>query len=158
MDGLDRLEAMLANLAREATNAAEQLTKADGRSRGAVRDALRQVAQASQALKSEARDFASAIRAHDANVCAIDAAKSAGIWQDQPIRGWDVSCDSRIFACEYPQMTVLTGGPGQLVHAHSDNEQCRIDDIAGFADFLAHYLMRLAGTISQITGKASVNG
>ncbi|BDI04523.1 hypothetical protein CATMQ487_14930 [Sphaerotilus microaerophilus] len=73
---LDRLEAMLANLAREATNAAEQLTKADGRSRGAVRDALRQVAQASQALKSEARDFASAIRAHDANVCAIDAARA----------------------------------------------------------------------------------
>src|SRR5690606_31991399 len=91
-------------------------------------------------------------------LCAIDAAKSAGIWQDQPIRGWDVSCDSRIFACEYPQMTVLSGGPGQLVPAHSDNERCRIDDIAGFADFLAHYLMRLAGTISQTTGKASVNG
>jgi hypothetical protein len=54
---------------------------------------------------------------------AIESARDASIWRDEPIRGWDVSCDSRIFASEYPQMPVITTGPGSLQHAHSDAEQ-----------------------------------
>jgi hypothetical protein len=45
---------------------------------------------------------------------ALAAARDAGIEDSGPVRGWDVSCDSRLFACEYPDLTVLTGGPGAL--------------------------------------------
>lgn len=74
---LDQLEATLAGLAAESAAAAGNLVKADGRSRGEVRDALRQVAQACLTLKAEVRDFAGALRAHDANACAIEAARSS---------------------------------------------------------------------------------
>ena len=71
-------------------------------------------------------------------------------WRDEPIRGWDVSCDSRIFACEYPEMPVLTSGPGDLVHAHADNEQVEIEEVVQFAEFLAYYILRQTGTITSV--------
>lgn len=73
---LDGLASLMEKLAGEAAETADQLVKADGRSRGQVRDAFRAVAAAAQALRSEARDFASAVRAHDANVWAIASAKA----------------------------------------------------------------------------------
>ncbi len=78
---------------------------------------------------------------------AIAAAKTAGIWQEGPIRGWDVSCDSRIFACEYSDLLVLTSGPGHLIHAHADNEQVHIGEVVKFAEFLACFLLKHTGTI-----------
>jgi acetylornithine deacetylase/succinyl-diaminopimelate desuccinylase-like protein len=77
---------------------------------------------------------------------AIEAAKAAGIWKDDPIRGWDVSCDARIFACEYPDLAVLTGGPGALNYAHSDFEQIDVNEMVRFAEFLAHFMLRQTGT------------
>lgn len=78
---------------------------------------------------------------------AIDAARAAKIWKDEPIRGWDVSCDSRIFAGEYPQMTVLTTGPGSLNFAHSDQEHIEITEMVKFSEFLAYYILKQTGTI-----------
>ena len=63
---------------------------------------------------------------------AIASAKKCGIWKDDPVCGWTVSCDSRLFAGEYPDMPVLTSGPGLLAHAPrrsgavEDRRSCRI--------------------------------
>jgi acetylornithine deacetylase/succinyl-diaminopimelate desuccinylase-like protein len=84
---------------------------------------------------------------------ALAAARDAGIEDSGPVRGWDVSCDSRLFACEYPDLTVLTGGPGHLVHAHGDNEQIEIAEMVRFAEFLALFILRHAGT-RQTTNKS----
>lgn len=78
---------------------------------------------------------------------AIEAARAAGIWrEDQPVCGWDVSCDARLFACEYPDdLVVLTGGPGHLRHAHADDEQIDIDDVVSFARFLMEFILNRCG-------------
>jgi hypothetical protein len=78
---------------------------------------------------------------------AIEAARAAGVWKEGPIRGWDASCDARIFACEYPGMPVITSGPGLLRYAHSDHEQINIRDVAKASEFLAHFVLRQTGTL-----------
>jgi acetylornithine deacetylase/succinyl-diaminopimelate desuccinylase-like protein len=77
---------------------------------------------------------------------AVEAAKATGLWRDEPIRGWDVSCDSRIFACEYPDLTVITTGPGSLRYAHSDHEHIDIPEMVRFAEFLAYFILKQTGT------------
>jgi acetylornithine deacetylase/succinyl-diaminopimelate desuccinylase-like protein len=72
---------------------------------------------------------------------ALAAAKACGMWRDQPITGWNVSCDARLFATEYPGMPVLTSGPGQLTHAHSDEEQLDLEELRTATEFVALYLM-----------------
>ena len=78
---------------------------------------------------------------------AIAAAKTCGLWKDEPVAGWTVSCDARLFATEYPGMPVLTFGPGELAFAHSDQEQIALKDIMKAAEFLALFLLRQTGTI-----------
>ena len=78
---------------------------------------------------------------------AIAAARMCGIWRDEPVTGWTVSCDARLFATEYPGMPVLTFGPGELAFAHSDQEQIALRDVAKAAEFLALFLLRQTGTI-----------
>ena len=78
---------------------------------------------------------------------AIAAAKKSGIWRNEPVAGWTVSCDARLFATEYPGMSVLTFGPGELAFAHSDQEQIALRDVAKAAEFLALFLLRQTGTI-----------
>jgi acetylornithine deacetylase/succinyl-diaminopimelate desuccinylase-like protein len=78
---------------------------------------------------------------------AIAAAKMCGIWRDEPVMGWTVSCDARLFATEYPGMPVLTFGPGELAFAHSDQEQIALRDVAKAAEFFALFLLRQTGTI-----------
>jgi acetylornithine deacetylase/succinyl-diaminopimelate desuccinylase-like protein len=77
---------------------------------------------------------------------AIAAAKACGIWKNEPVLGWTVSCDARLFATEYPNMPVLTFGPGQLAHAHSDQEQIGVDELRTAAEFLALFLLQQTGT------------
>jgi len=79
---------------------------------------------------------------------AIAAAKSCGLWKNEPILGWTVSCDARLFAGEYPGLDVLTFGPGQLIHAHSDDEQIDLDEIRKATEFLAAFLLCQTGTIN----------
>ena len=79
---------------------------------------------------------------------AIAAAKACGLWKNEPILGWTVSCDARLFATEYPEMQVLTFGPGQLAFAHSDQEQITLEDIRAAAEFLAVFLLRQTGTLA----------
>jgi acetylornithine deacetylase/succinyl-diaminopimelate desuccinylase-like protein len=78
---------------------------------------------------------------------AIAAAKTCGFWKNEPVLGWTVSCDARLFATEYPGMQVLTFGPGQLAFAHSDQEQIALDEIRVAAEFLAVFLLKQTGTL-----------
>ncbi|MEP0841544.1 MAG: hypothetical protein HRF43_02390 [Phycisphaerae bacterium] len=77
---------------------------------------------------------------------AIAAARQAGVYQEGPVRGWDVSCDARIFACEYPGLPVITTGPGLLRYAHSDQEQIDMRAVAGASEFIFHYILRQTGS------------
>jgi acetylornithine deacetylase/succinyl-diaminopimelate desuccinylase-like protein len=78
---------------------------------------------------------------------AHTAAEVCGLWKDEPVLGWTVSCDARLFATEYPGMPVLTFGPGQLVYAHSDQEQIDIGEIRAAAEFIAVFLLIYTGTL-----------
>jgi acetylornithine deacetylase/succinyl-diaminopimelate desuccinylase-like protein len=80
---------------------------------------------------------------------AVTVAKSCGVWKNEPVLGWTVSCDARLFASEYPGMDVLTFGPGRLVHAHSDQEQITLDEIRVAAEFLALFLLVQTGTLPE---------
>ncbi|HPA20200.1 MAG TPA: M20/M25/M40 family metallo-hydrolase [Verrucomicrobiae bacterium] len=77
---------------------------------------------------------------------AIAAARACGFWREQPVMGWTVSCDSRLFATEYPGMPVLTFGAGKLAHAHADNEQINLGELRSAVEFLALFLLRHTGT------------
>jgi len=78
---------------------------------------------------------------------AMAAAKECNIWQDEPVAGWTVSCDARLFATEYPGMPVLTFGPGELAFAHSDQEQIKVRDILKAVEFLTLFLLKQTGTV-----------
>lgn len=79
---------------------------------------------------------------------AIAAARTCGLWKNEPVCGWTVSCDARLFAGEYPGLPVLTFGPGELAYAHSDDEQIAVDDIRKAVEFLALFLLRQTGTLA----------
>jgi acetylornithine deacetylase/succinyl-diaminopimelate desuccinylase-like protein len=66
-----------------------------------------------------------------------------------PVLGWTVSCDARLFASEYPGLQVLTFGPGQLAFAHSDHEQISLQEIQAAVEFLVLFLMRQTGTLAE---------
>lgn len=70
------------------------------------------------------------------------------ITPDEPVRGWDVSCDARLFAGEYPGMPVITSGPGELHFAHADNEQIFLPDLFNSIVFNALYLLKETGSIT----------
>ncbi|MFA6931394.1 MAG: M20/M25/M40 family metallo-hydrolase [Lentisphaeria bacterium] len=79
---------------------------------------------------------------------ALAAGIAAGIREEgQAVTGWTVSCDSRLFAFEYPDMPVLTSGAGLLQYAHADAEQVKIEDLLKSVAFVAIYLLREAGVV-----------
>jgi acetylornithine deacetylase/succinyl-diaminopimelate desuccinylase-like protein len=85
--------------------------------------------------------------ASDSMKHALAAARQCGLAKDEPVLGWTVSCDARLFATEYPGMDVITSGPGQLSYAHSDHEQITIRELREAAEFLALFLLRQTGSI-----------
>lgn len=78
---------------------------------------------------------------------AMEAAEAVGLpCASQPIRGWTVSCDSRLFATEYPDRSVLTFGSGKLDHAHSDNEQLDLEEMRKAIETLVYWILKQTGT------------
>lgn len=67
----------------------------------------------------------------------LAAAGAVGAYHGEPVRGWDVSCDARIFAKEFPDAEVITFGPGLLARAHANDEQIDIHDVLIAAEVLA---------------------
>lgn len=78
---------------------------------------------------------------------ALAAAHVCGLMKHEPVLGWTVSCDARLFAGEYPGLPVLTFGPGQLAWAHSDDEQIELNEIIQATEFLALFLLTQTGTL-----------
>jgi acetylornithine deacetylase/succinyl-diaminopimelate desuccinylase-like protein len=75
------------------------------------------------------------------------AAVEAGIMQrDTPILGWDVSCDARLFASEYPGLPVLVCGCGDLRVAHSDHENLNLPDLWKAVQFCTLFLLLETGS------------
>ena len=62
--------------------------------------------------------------------------------RNEPVKGWDASCDARLFAGEYPDMPVITSGPGELRFAHAGNEQLFLPDLFNSICFTALFLLR----------------
>jgi len=67
----------------------------------------------------------------------LRAAGAVGAYHGEPVRGWDVSCDARIFAREFPDAEIITFGPGLLARAHANDEQIDINDVLIAAEVLA---------------------
>jgi acetylornithine deacetylase/succinyl-diaminopimelate desuccinylase-like protein len=79
---------------------------------------------------------------------ALLAADSVGIEVRRPVVGWTASCDARLFAREYPDLTVITSGPGALRYAHSDNEQISLEELVRSSAMLALFLLVHSGAVS----------
>jgi acetylornithine deacetylase/succinyl-diaminopimelate desuccinylase-like protein len=75
---------------------------------------------------------------------ALAAAHAAEIDPGEPVRGWDVSCDARLFADLCPDTDVVTFGAGKLRYAHSENESVALEEILAGAEALT-YLALLFG-------------
>ncbi len=76
-----------------------------------------------------------------AAVALVEAARAVGIEVEEPLRGWDVSCDARLFATEHPSSEVLTFGAGSLEHAHSPQEQVSFGEVASAAKAIAAFAL-----------------
>ena len=74
-----------------------------------------------------------------------DARKAAGMEPQETIRGWEVSCDARLFADLCPDTDVVTLGSGELRHAHSENESIKLEEILTGTAILVHMAL-LYGT------------
>ena len=81
---------------------------------------------------------------------ALRAAESVGIEVGRPVVGWTASCDARLFAREHPELTVITGGPGALKYAHSDNEKISMEELARSSAMLALFLLIHSGALASI--------
>jgi len=75
----------------------------------------------------------------------LAAAEAVG--GDTQPHGFDVSCDARLFAQEYADLTVVTTGPGELRRAHSDNEYVDLDELVDAAAMGAIFLLTEAGAV-----------
>ena len=71
----------------------------------------------------------------------VGSARAVGIQVEEPLRGFDVSCDARVFAREYPASDIITFGAGAIEHAHSAQEQVRVADIVAAAKAVARFVL-----------------
>lgn len=79
---------------------------------------------------------------HPAVTCFHRAAES--VLGRREITGWGASCDGRLFF-HRGQMPTIVFGPGDLGHAHSLDEQIRMNDILRAADVLVKFLVDWCG-------------
>jgi acetylornithine deacetylase/succinyl-diaminopimelate desuccinylase-like protein len=79
---------------------------------------------------------------------ALRTAVEAGLMEpDESVRGWEVSCDARLFAGEYPDLPVVTFGAGKLEHAHSSLERVHLPDLFRAVCFSSLFVLRETGAI-----------
>jgi acetylornithine deacetylase/succinyl-diaminopimelate desuccinylase-like protein len=81
----------------------------------------------------------------------VEAARAAG--GKAELRGFDVSCDARLFANEYPELAVVTTGPGELRRAHSDDEYVDMDELQEAVAMCAIFLLRETGSLPATPGQ-----
>jgi acetylornithine deacetylase/succinyl-diaminopimelate desuccinylase-like protein len=84
----------------------------------------------------------------DSMQSALQAGIRSGIiTKDDPVVGWDVSCDARLFAKAYPDMSVITSGVGHLIDAHSDHERVFLPDLMDAIFFTVLFLLIETGSL-----------
>lgn len=83
---------------------------------------------------------------HSPTVGNLRAAVGA-VGGDTELRGFDVSCDARLFAHEYPDLTVITTGPGELRRAHSDDEYVDLNELQDAAAICVIFLLTETGSL-----------
>mgnify|MGYP000179827145 CR=1 FL=1 len=71
----------------------------------------------------------------------VQCVRDVGIPVEEPLRGFDVSCDARIFAREYPHSDIITFGAGALEHAHSAQEQVNLNDLVAATKAVARFAL-----------------
>ena len=76
---------------------------------------------------------------------ALAAARAAGIKGAEEVRGWEVSCDARLFADLRPDTDIVTFGAGQLRYAHSETESITVEGILKCAEALVYMALLYAG-------------
>jgi acetylornithine deacetylase/succinyl-diaminopimelate desuccinylase-like protein len=80
---------------------------------------------------------------------ALKAGLQSGIIRKEtPVVGWDVSCDARLFAKEYPDMPVITAGVGDLIDAHGDDEKIYLPALFDCIYFTVLFLLMETGSLS----------
>ncbi|MCF7854988.1 MAG: M20/M25/M40 family metallo-hydrolase [Candidatus Pacebacteria bacterium] len=89
--------------------------------------------------------------AGDSQSPTMESARRAGtqagtVAPDTPVRGWDVSCDARLFATEYPEIPVITSGVGTLSAAHSNNEHLKLPELWPTIEFVTRFLLLETGS------------
>jgi len=72
----------------------------------------------------------------------LEARRQVDLYHGEPIRGWDVSCDARIFAHAFPDAEVITFGPGELAQAHSNEEHIDINHVLLAAEILVRMALQ----------------
>lgn len=79
---------------------------------------------------------------------AVTAARAAGIIDEHhKPKGWQASCDARIFALEYPELPVITSGAGKLSLAHSLSEKIYTKDMLDSLVFTTLYCLLETGSV-----------
>ncbi len=71
--------------------------------------------------------------------------------RNQPVIGWDVSCDARLFAKEHSELSVITFGAGKLKDAHSNTEHVVLSDIFAAIRVCSLFVLAETGTIDFTT-------
>ncbi len=75
----------------------------------------------------------------------VYALKLAGLWRDEPITGWEVSCDARLFAKLRPGHETVCMGCGTLSRAHSQDEYITGEEVALAAEVLTYTILSYCG-------------
>lgn len=92
--------------------------------------------------------FASEIPRRTMNRLREAAAETGLLRREEPLLGWDVSCDARLFAAERPDRAVITCGIGSLEHAHSGKECIHVPELFRFIEFLTCFVLRETGSLT----------
>ncbi len=72
---------------------------------------------------------------------ALAAGRLSGLYASEPVVGFDVSCDARLFADHLPECQVITFGAGEIGSAHSEAESVTTDEILKCAETLAYFAL-----------------
>ena len=79
----------------------------------------------------------------------IAAMRALDMWPEgEPVQGWTVSCDARLFANLHPDLSVLTTGAGELTHAHSDGEHVQLAALRRSIRMITLFLLLETGTVA----------
>ena len=85
----------------------------------------------------------------------VAVSKILGSKVREPLRGFPVSCDARIFAKIFPELEVITTGPGSIKDAHSNGEKVDIREVALNSAALALFVLKHSGAAGIVNAQVA---